>query len=682
MTTTSVDADVSQVVAELRLEIEHLNKKLSDAQKEIECLRWGNTSFRSSSEGDKLLDPEDEVTTHKNMSEFSCQSDSKAESNRLTAIQVKSPLTWWSFSHVCDGENELCRWWLTWCPICKRPLDFLQWKDNDGHSEDRCSNHDTIYNKFIERDGDVEEQEELFRLRNNAVVRKILSGCPIESSYEIVWPLQFAGRKIWLEHLGFTDPLKHSGGRLGPCYDIVGRVIKIEGDQVWIPKSLKAKSRFAYVVAMWGGDPGLVLGALVLAGALQRTGSTHDRVLLHTDDLPTSSRDILAVAWKLVRVEYVEAHGDLFHMRGTRFDGVFTKLHALSLVDYEKVLMLDIDLVVASCPDELFDLPAPAAMHRGISGAPHGSKIDGRWFFAGEFGDVESGVKPWGQQGGINCGVMLLKPDENTYKLALQEVLVPFHPERIAGSGPEQDYLSRLFAPDWTHMSVVWNFQIHRVFHALEAMVTYAAKKDAQEPEWAPERSRCKLDDVRIFHCSGTTKPWHQDGETNAEFSERLLRDQEYQYSRWVECTSAEADYEQFGVRTTRRRQFLSINGNVDITHVVEHGVHQARLVAGKAMELWRQDRDQLRDSFPCLPALSELRRRLDETSWAVDAPFKRGARVEAWFKGNWYRATVSASYEYSRLLSVVFDEPGSWGSEARGLSYHCLRPVGEYAVG
>merc|ERR1712008_307499 len=111
---------------------------------------------------------------------------------------------------------------------------------------------------------------------------------------------------------------------------------------------------------------------------------------------------------------------------------------------------------------------------------------------------------------------------------ALREVQAPFHPERIPGNGPEQDYLSRLFAPCWAHISVMWNYQLHRVFHGLEAAVSYAVTGGTHEQVWVPERLSCDVDDVRIFHFSGTLKMWHRDfhlGENEADFSERLLRD-------------------------------------------------------------------------------------------------------------------------------------------------------------
>ena len=110
--------------------------------------------------------------------------------------------------------------------------------------------------------------------------------------------------------------------------------------------------RYAYVVALWGSAAGFALGALVLGAALRRSGTRYDLVLLYTEDVPASTIDLLSTVWITREVRYLEGHENLYTCKGYRFDGVFTKLHVLSLVEYEKVLMLDIDLAIIACPDE------------------------------------------------------------------------------------------------------------------------------------------------------------------------------------------------------------------------------------------------------------------------------------------------------------------------------------------
>eukprot|EP00913_Durusdinium_trenchii_P021464 g20172.t1 len=62
---------------------------------------------------------------------------------------------------------------------------------------------------------------------------------------------------------------------------------------------------------------------------------------------------------------------------------------------------------------------------------------------------------------------MLLKPDLRTLDECLAEVADEHHPEHIQGNGPEQDYLSRYFARDWSHIDVTFNFQLHQMYYAL-----------------------------------------------------------------------------------------------------------------------------------------------------------------------------------------------------------------------
>ena len=231
-------------------------------------------------------------------------------------------------------------------------------------------------------------------------------------------------------------------------------------------KTWQGTPRYAYAAAIWGdgnGLSGFVLGALVLGLSLN-TKSGYDRVLMHTDDVPSTYLSELAKLWRLVCVPRIKANPDLFTsaFEGHRFDGVFTKLHALSLVDYDKVVMMDIDLAVLDCPDDLFQLQAPAAMRRGNSASQHGEPIHGRSFFGGQkYG--------WGQSGGINAGVMLFEPNMKDFDRMLIEVSSERHPERVPGNGPEQDYLSRYYAPKWHHISLLFNFQIHHILHSLEA---------------------------------------------------------------------------------------------------------------------------------------------------------------------------------------------------------------------
>ena len=457
-----------------------------------------------------------------------------------------------------------------------------------------------------------------------------------------------------------------------------------------MPESLRipTERRYAYAASLWGANPGFALGALVLGRALRRSGVTHDLVLLHTADVPKSTCTLLSRVWRLKLVDYIDANAGLFRMKGGRFDGVFTKLHVLNLVEYEKVLMLDLDLAILKCPDVLFELQAPAAMHRSVGGMAHGARIDGRNFFAGASVDSWSEVEPWSQCSGINAGVMVLEPGAEIYARALQEVTLASHPERIAGSGPEQDYISRLYAPWWTHISVCWNFQLHRVFHALERMLKDLAEEREMKQEgegetvqaWVPERILVDVDELCIIHCSGELKLWDVDflsGRSDEECASDILRGCAEWYLRaWQDKQCYPDEYAEYGVELSQDGEFRMIGSGESCHKVVESALTRANEAARRAARQFREDLASLCEASDELPPPPELLEQLRNPSWPKDAAFPRGAKVEVWHGRTraWYTGTVEGADEVEGTFCVAFDEPGSWGSGARGLTPDYIR--------
>ena len=595
-------------------------------------------------------------------------------------MRISSPLTKVVHWQGNCQENDGWRWWELWCPVCKRPVDVAMQKEKGGGGgvvAGTGSEYETsgvsgcgllaCNTLATDRGEDISEmpyslgQACFCRMRNNMIV-KALDGpdwSDVPCMYEVVWPQDRAGEIVELLSFGNKSPLQQLGGRHGEGFDIIAPAFQT--DSIYGP--LHMKGRHAYAASLWGADFGFCLGALVLGAALRRSGTKKDLVLLHTEDVPHSSRAILSLVWKLRLVEFIDADEGLFASKGGRFDGVFTKLHVLSLVDYDKVLMLDLDLAILECPDELFDLPAPAAMGRSLCGGPHGSKIYSRNFFLG--GDTDSDDHyPWTQAGGINAGVMLLAPDLELHARAIHEVTVKYHPERIPGAGPEQDYLSRLFAPWWTHISVKWNFQLHRIFHTVDASVEYLNSGQVLEEDWTPERLTTATEDVRIVHFSGELKFWHRDPlstESDPSFVDRLINNcSPWSGNLWLDMVDGETSCPYEG----------------EAKEVGFKGVGFARDLTCRAVRQWRQDLECLPSTFPDLVSVDEIVRRLKEPSWPEGTPFKLGARVEVWWgkTHQWYPATVVGAYEDYHRLCVSFSEPGSWGVGARGIAYSYLR--------
>lgn len=259
------------------------------------------------------------------------------------------------------------------------------------------------------------------------------------------------------------------------------------------------RGRYAFVIALWGTSPEYVFGAMVLGWSLRKTGTKHDLVLVHTDDVSEDAVNLMKRAgWLPRQVEYISASQNLSNEGCTlmRFAKVFTKLRVLQLVEYEKILMMDIDLLVKENIDDLFDYPAPMAMVRGPQvGYKHGERVNGSYFFFGIRDDHYS----WGQSSGINAGVMLLRPDEAVFQQMMSEVTNDEHPEHIRGNGPEQDYLSRFYADEWRHLSVAYNFQLHHMYFSLSPTCHSTADRTP---------FILQPDLIKIIHYSSEPKPW------------------------------------------------------------------------------------------------------------------------------------------------------------------------------
>lgn len=311
--------------------------------------------------------------------------------------------------------------------------------------------------------------------------------------------------------------------------------------------SSRPREAFAYVSLIYGEKPRsarYALGALGLGQALHDTGSTIDRVLMHTSDVPAVVLDALRSSglWILHEVEYMHGCDKLGSMSAFGWQGIFTKLRLFGLSAYTKVLFLDLDILPLSSLDSLFELEAPAAMLKatGYFWQPeHGERLDGRRFFP-----TQSWNSP---HGGINAGVMLFEPDKAIESLMEREVTDEQHPEHIYATGPEQEYLSRFFADKWRHIHSRFNFQLFRL-DPTEPLMKFDAPRlgDAvlQELIAVQFSSHPKpwdfADSVVVGTvdqdiCKSLSSKWHGDGRGDAESEARasLLNAEMQQPERW-----------------------------------------------------------------------------------------------------------------------------------------------------
>ena len=77
--------------------------------------------------------------------------------------------------------------------------------------------------------------------------------------------------------------------------------------------------------------------------------------------------ELLSLYWEIRDTDPVMAHESWFGRCERRFRGTFTKLRALELVEFRKIMIMDLDMIVTKVRDldSLFGYETPAACFRG-----------------------------------------------------------------------------------------------------------------------------------------------------------------------------------------------------------------------------------------------------------------------------------------------------------------------------
>jgi len=230
------------------------------------------------------------------------------------------------------------------------------------------------------------------------------------------------------------------------------------------------------------GD-GYLPGALVLAYAL-RMQSNHDLICLVTEDISTKARHALGCLYnKIIPINEIRVKSDVTHGRHDR-NILMTRFEALRLgssgelcsvtceqgiqYEYDKIILLDADVLPISNYDELFALPTPAGIimerkNECYSGAttssnrwswhhlyepicPHGARIPK---------DITDRVRCDPSNMGVNAGLWVLGPSEQEYRAIHSSLQMPETKALVkAFPWPEMQLATLLWSGRWTNIDI------------------------------------------------------------------------------------------------------------------------------------------------------------------------------------------------------------------------------------
>lgn len=242
---------------------------------------------------------------------------------------------------------------------------------------------------------------------------------------------------------------------------------------------------------------------LVLAYSLQASHTRYPLVVMVTEALSARARDVVRRAGCVVQDVPYWALSKSATMAEARFEHTWTKLRALELYDYERVVLVDCDMLVTRNMDELHTLALPPQTlaaglactcnpnrvatypadwipaHCGFSLRPHPPTVAAR-------------VLP--THGRLNSGLVVLRPDP-----AQTQALVDYvdtHREQIEEYRfPDQDLLADVFAGRW--VCLPWYYNALKTLRRCHADL------------WADSEVRNVHYILEYVKMRSRRKPWH-----------------------------------------------------------------------------------------------------------------------------------------------------------------------------
>ena len=116
-------------------------------------------------------------------------------------------------------------------------------------------------------------------------------------------------------------------------------------------------------------NPMYTIGAITLAQSLKKTETKYDIVCMVTNDIYNECKNILLNHFTyVISVEYIQVETKPFKSEKRKsiyeswIDKSYTKLSAMSLENYNKVCILDADMVIINNIDHLFELQTPVGV--------------------------------------------------------------------------------------------------------------------------------------------------------------------------------------------------------------------------------------------------------------------------------------------------------------------------------
>ncbi|CAO3647733.1 unnamed protein product [Cunninghamella blakesleeana] len=272
-------------------------------------------------------------------------------------------------------------------------------------------------------------------------------------------------------------------------------------------------TKCAWVTTITAGT-GYVKGVIALQYIFTRViKSAYPLLVLYTPDISPKLLELLSSLGVLLkRVEAIHPSGDIHYFQA-RFENTWTKLVAWDQDEYDRLVLLDADMLPLKNMDELMTLPFPqdhwvAASFACTCNPQKLKNYPPDWTPNNcAYTEKNRTIRPL-PKNYFNSGLIVLKPQKATFQKMMTKLnqipdlnIYPF---------PDQDFLNEEFANQWTELPYTYN--------ALKTMVF------GHSDLW-------KLNDIKNLHYI-LVKPW------NADLKEKTKERSDYYplYQLWEDA--------------------------------------------------------------------------------------------------------------------------------------------------
>jgi len=213
-------------------------------------------------------------------------------------------------------------------------------------------------------------------------------------------------------------------------------------------------------------NDGYLPGALVLAHAL-KLQTNHDCVCLVTEDISYHARQALGCVYnKVIPINEIRISSDAGHGRQDR-NILMTRFEALQL-GYDKIILLDADVLPLCGYDELFSLATPGGiiMERKDECYGGATTMSDRW----SWHDLYETICPHGtpipkeitdrvrhdpSNMGVNAGLWVLSPSKYEHNAIFSSLQMPHIMDLIKDfPWPEMQLATLLWSGRWTNIDI------------------------------------------------------------------------------------------------------------------------------------------------------------------------------------------------------------------------------------